>query len=131
MNTAADNQEPKVIPVIDCEVIETGSSVDKKNIYAQVPHRAAVALDAIADMVGHVSPERADDIRQKARMARTLGHGVETVQETGSAFLGTVKKALDKAGLPITMVNRRPDIQEVVARRKNVVGGGGSAGVKK
>jgi hypothetical protein len=94
--------------VSETETPRGGDPNRKRPMVAEVPHRAANALDAVADTVAHVSREGAEKIRHKAQTVRAIGESAEVASHATGKFVDSIKETADKLGLKFTMENRVP-----------------------
>jgi len=100
--------------VVEAEFIDEKGASEGVSI-SETARRAASAIESLADVVGVVSQEKADELQSRATQIRAAGAAVETVIDDGKALLeqgkkaaGSVKQLLAKVGIePVVMKRGR------------------------
>lgn len=105
------SEEKEVIEpeVVDAKFVEDDRTLKGAPSYVEIPHRAANALEAVAEVVAPFSPEHAEGLRHKAAVSRSLADNVQTAQVAGSKFMDALKdgaRKLEEMGLKVEMVKR-------------------------
>jgi len=103
--------EEKVIEpeVVDAKFVEDDRTLKGAPSFVEIPHRAANALEAVAEVVAPFSPEHAEGLRHKAAVSRSLAENVQTAHVAGNKLMDAVKdgvKKLEEMGLKVEMVSR-------------------------
>lgn len=105
-----ENEKAVEPEIVDVQFVEDDTTLRGAPSIVEIPHRAAHALDALADTVSQFSPEKGGELRHKAAVMRSLGENVQTAQVAGGKLMDALKEGaqkLEKLGLKFEMVQRR------------------------